>query len=234
MPCDALDLLVYERTPLRQPPSSDAYFYVTERMAIDADGAPNAYHPQDLGIDALANAGFPNGGWKSVLAVDPLDSAKPFVQTVGPFAGFFVSKTTLQDSSRNETDPGRYVDSTKVPYVVFPGAFHALRGTGTMGDLAVVRNLRNDMVTAAIVADVGPRNAPLGEVSIRLAEKLGGVNVNPRNGSGMPKGPFVYVLFPGTKSTPRWPLTLEMIEERAHAALSAIGGWDRVLPCVTT
>jgi hypothetical protein len=231
MPCDAVDFLEYERTALRTFPGSNAIFYVTERMAIDADGAPNAYHPQDKGIDALANAGFPHGGWKSILAVDPRDSTKPFVQTSGALAGFFVSKTTLQDPTRDETDPGRYVDSTQIPYVVFPGAFHAVTGTGSMGDLAMVRNLRNNKVTAAIVADIGPRNAPLGEVSIRLAENLGGASVNPRNGRGMPDGPFLYVLFPGTRSTPRWPLTMERIDALAISALTAIGGWDRVLAC---
>jgi hypothetical protein len=153
MPCDAVDFLLYEGTSLRTFPGGDPYFYVTERMAIDADGAPNAYHPLDRGIDALANAGFPHGSWKSILVVDPGDSTKPFVQTSGPFAGFYVSKTTLQDPTRAETDPRRYVDSATVPYIVFPGAFHALTGTGTMGDLGVVRNLGNGKVTAAIVAD---------------------------------------------------------------------------------
>ena len=230
--CDAIDFLTYEGTVLRKFAGSAAYFYVTDRMAIDADGAPNVYHPEDRGIDALANAGFPHGGWKSILAVDPLDPDRPFVQPAGPFAGFFVSKTTLQDPTRPETDPARYVDSTRVPYLVFPGAFHALAGTGTMGDLAMVRNLRNDAVTAAIVADGGPRNAPLGEVSIRLATKLGGVNVNPRNGSGMPRGPFLYALFPRTRSTPKWPVADDAIEGGAKAALAAMGGWDRLLPCV--
>lgn len=232
MPCDAVDFLVYAETTLRRFPSSDAYFYVTERMAIDADGAPNAYHPQDKGLDALANAGFPKGAWKSILAVDPFDATKPFVQTAGPFAGFFVSKTTLQDSTRTEIDPARYVDSTKVPYVVFPGAFHKLHGTGTLGDVAMVRNLRNGKVTAAIVADIGPPNSPLGEVSIRLAENLGGTHVNPRNGSGMPKGRFVYVLFPKSKTTPGWPVEMDRIDKLATSALAAIGDWDRVLACV--
>src|SRR5262245_30962205 len=127
MPCDATDFLSYEGTLLRKLPGTDAYFYVTDHMAIDADGAPNAYHPDDKGIDALANAGFPHGGWKSILALDLRDSTKPFVQTDGPFAGFFVSKTALQDLDRAETDPRRYVDSTRVPYIVFPGAFNQLK-----------------------------------------------------------------------------------------------------------
>jgi len=231
-PCDAVDFLTYDQTKLRKFPGSDAYFYVTDRMAIDADGAPNAYHPDNSGLDDNRNAGFPNGEWKSILAVDPHDATKPFVQTSGPFAGFFVSKTTLQDGTRAEIDPARYVDATTVPYVVFPGAFHALTGTGTMGDVAMVRNLGNDQVTAAIVADVGPTNAALGEVSIRLAESLGRGTVNPRTGRGMPKGPVLYVVFPKSRATPRWPLTLEQITERATSALTAVGGWERVLACV--
>jgi len=229
MPCDAVDFLVYEGTAVRKFPNSTAYFYMTERMAIDADGAPNAYHPDDQGIDALANAGFPGAGWKSILVVDPLDPTKPFVQREGRFAGFFLSKTALQASSRADTDRRRYVDSTEIPYVVFPGAFHALNGTGTLGDLAVVRNLHNNRVTPAIVADIGPHHAPVGEVSVRLAENLGGAHVNPRNGAGMPKGPFLYVLFPKSRSTPAWPVTIERIDTVATAALSALGGWERVL-----
>jgi hypothetical protein len=201
-------------------------------MAIDADGAPNAYHPEDTGIDALANAGFPNGAWKSILVVDPRDATRPFVQVAGSFAGFFVSKTTLQDPTRAETDPTRYVNSNAVPYLVFPGAFHELKGTGSFGDVAMVRNLRNDRVSAAIVADGGPKHAPLGEVSIRLAENLGGENVNPRNGAGMPRGPFLYVLFPKSHATPKWPLTTGQIDQRATSLLAGIGEWDRVLACI--
>jgi hypothetical protein len=126
--CDAIEFLTYEGTLLRKFPASTAYFYTTQRMEIDADGAPNAYHPEDRGIDALANAGFPHGGWRDILAIDPLDSTRPFVQRAGPFAGFFVSKTRLEDSTREVTDPARYVDSTAVPYLVFPGSFHALTG----------------------------------------------------------------------------------------------------------
>lgn len=232
MPCDAVDFLTYEGTLLRKFPESESYFYATDRMAIDADGAPNAYHPQDRGIDALSNGGFPHGAWKSIIVTDPANPRQPFVQTSGPFAGFFVSKTTLQDPSKNETDPTRYVDSTQVPYIVFPGNFHALRGTGTMGDFAMVRNLRNHKVSVAIVADVGPRSAPLGELSIRLAENLGGVNVNPRNGSGMPRGPFLYVVFPKSRLMPKWPVSAARMVGTGDAVLAAMGGWNRVLFCL--
>lgn len=109
-------------------------------MAIDADGAPNAYHPQDNGIDALANAGYPHGHWQSILVVDPENSDKPFLQTSGEFRGFFLSQTTLQATQLLTTDPKRYVDSTSIPYVVFPGAFYAKKGTGAVGDFVLVKN----------------------------------------------------------------------------------------------
>jgi hypothetical protein len=230
--CDATPWFDYRQTSVQTIPDTRAYFYVTSRMAIDADGAPNAYHPQDKGIDALANAGYPQGNWKSILVVDPGDPQKPFMQTSGAFAGFFLSQTTLQASTLFTTDPQRYVDSTRIPYVVFPGAFYATKGTGGMGDFVMVTNLDNGQESAAIVADVGPRNDPLGEVSIRLAENLGGHNVNPRTGAGMPTGRFAYVVFPRSKATPAWPLRSERLDEKSQQLLSAIGGWQRILPCV--
>lgn len=230
--CDAVLWQEYRGTQLWRLPDSTAYFYVVNRMSIDADGAPNAYHPQDRGIDALANAGFPNGAWRSILVVDPRRPDRPFVQPDGEFAGFFISMTTLQDLTLPVTDIQRYVDSTRVPYLVFPGAFFAMQGTGNFGDLGVARQLDSGKESPFIVADKGPRNAPLGEVSIRLAENLGGRNVNPRNGAGMPRGPFAYVVFPKSKSQPPWPVTAEQLQQRVQEQLIAIGGWERILPCL--
>src|SRR5262245_13969807 len=102
--CDAVESSPYRRARIWTIPNPNAYFYATERMAIDADGAPNAYHPEDRGIDALANSGFPDRDWKSVLVIDPADPSKPFVQRDGDFAGFFMAKTTLQDTRLPATD----------------------------------------------------------------------------------------------------------------------------------
>lgn len=201
-------------------------------MAIDADGAPIAYHPLDTGIDALANAGFPSGGWRNVLVEDPKSPGKPFVQTRGAFKGYFIAKTTLEDKKLSATDSNRYVDSTSIPYMVFPGAFHKINGTGTFGDLGIVRNLKNGKVSAFIVADLGLSNAPLGEVSIQLAVNLGGSNVNPRTGSGMPKGPFFYVLFPNTKFSIPWPISTATLNLHSNSLLNSIGGWANILPCI--
>jgi len=113
--CDAVDGFDYRGAMIKKIPVSQAYFYTITRMAIDADGAPNSYHPLDKGIDALANAGFPERNWKAILVENPTKSDEPFVQTGGEFAGFFVSRTTLQDRSLALTDVRRYVDSTRVP-----------------------------------------------------------------------------------------------------------------------
>lgn len=229
--CTAENWITFKGVSIRKFAGSTAYFYVTERIAIDADGAPNAYHPDDSGIDALANAGYPHGGWKSILAIDPKDASKPFKQTDGAFAGYFVSMTTLKDKTRATTDPARYVDATSVPYMVFPSTFWKLKGTGDFGDLAVGRSIEKNTTSSAIVADAAG-DKPLGEVSVKLAENLGGKPVNPRTGAGAPGGKFIYVVFPGSKSQPAWPVTVADIETRANALLTAVGGWQAVLDCV--
>src|SRR4051812_25982334 len=93
-----------------------AYAYETTHAAADADGAPNAYHPGDLhkncrsdphiGLDCLANAGYPNTDWWSdVLAPDPSDPSKAYVQQSGSYKGFFVAMTALRKPEANRLDP---------------------------------------------------------------------------------------------------------------------------------
>jgi hypothetical protein len=42
----------------------------------------------------------------------------------------------------------------------------------------------------------------------------------------------LYVLFPKSRTTPKWLLKTERIDELAMSALTAIGGWERVLACM--
>jgi hypothetical protein len=230
--CQAEVWREYQGTKLWRFPNSDGYFYVVNHLKIDADGAPNAYHPEDRGIDALKNAGYPHGGWKNVLVADPHDHSTPYLQASGDFAGYYLSMTTLQDPRLPDTDPRRYVDASKVPYVVFPATFYNLQGTGGFGDLALARRIADGRTTPAIVADMGPSHATLGEVSIALAERLGGAHVNPRNGKGAPGGPFVFLVFAKSHADPKWPVSDEQMEARTSDALAAIGGWDRIMDCV--
>lgn len=219
------DWFNYEGVPIRRVDGGPAYTYRTGHVALDADGSPRAYHPDDIGIDANANAGYPLKGWRSVLAVDPADSSRPFVQPDGPHRGYFVSKTSLRDHDLPDTDPRAFVDAEAIPYIVFPGAFYGVQGTGRYGDLAIVRDVERDRQTAAIVADGGPSKAPLGEMSLALATALGGTHPNPRNGQGAPRGTFQYVIFPGSSARPAWPRQWTEIEASAERLLAQIGGW---------
>jgi hypothetical protein len=156
-------------------------------LAIDADGAPNAYGPNGQGLDALANAGKPGNWW--ALATR---NGEPIVQGPSdPAPGFYVSMTALQEPDRPEGSPSRYVDSSNVPYVVVPPDVLKKRGV-RLGDFVAVFNDDNGRSAYAIVADIGPAGK-FGEGSMALAEALG-VPSNPRRG-GVAAG-IRYVFYP--------------------------------------
>jgi hypothetical protein len=154
-----------------------AYTYETSYVSLDADGSPRAYHPQNKGVDANANAGHPNKGWRSLLAVHPQDPDKPYVQKDGPFAGYFGCKTSLRNRAIPETDGRAYVNSEEIPHLVFPGAFYSIKGTGRFGDIGMARAIGTAFETEVIVAEGGPTKAPLGEMSLARAVALGGANL---------------------------------------------------------
>jgi hypothetical protein len=213
-------------------PTGSAYIFSSDHMAVDADGAPNAYHPDDSGLDFLANAGYPTESWwNSVLVTDPNNPRRAYTQSSGEFAGYFVSKTSLEDKSKAVTDPARYVDASKVPYLVFPGSFYRMKGTGRLGDLGYAINSSNGKTTPFVVADVGPRNAQLGEVSMALAEGLGGTNVNPRTGAGAPQCRMLYIVFPYSSRSHTWPLSVVEVERHTKSLLDEAGGIESIMAC---
>lgn len=182
-------------------------------LSVDADGSPHAYHPANTGLDALANAGRPGNWWG--LATD--SRGKPVVQGANdPAPGYYVSTTALADPRFKPTDPRRYVDSEKIPFIAMPPQ---LKSQGVqLGDLVAVRNERTGKTVFAVVADVGPKDH-LGEGSIKLAQELG-LNANPRNG-GAGSG-ISYVAFPGSKQT--WPMTHEQLQAAGRRLYDAWGG----------
>lgn len=182
-------------------------------MTVDADGSPRAYNPSNTGLDALGNAGRPGNWWG--LATD--SRGNPYVQGPNdPAPGNYVSTTALVDGRFKASDPRRYVDSEKVPFIAVPPQ---LKDQGVkLGDLVAVRNERTGKTVFAVVADIGPRDH-LGEGSIKLAQELG-VNANARSG-GAGSG-ISYVAFPGTKQA--WPMTHEQIQEAGRRAYDAFGG----------
>lgn len=196
----------------------DAFFFETG-MTIDADGAPDAYHPDDIGTDHLANAGQPGNWWG--LATD--EEGEPFVQGPDdPNPGYYVSTTALEDPARAISDPRRYVNSNTIPFIVLPGGQH---GGARLGDIAVVVNTANDSLAYALFADIGPR-AHLGEGSIALAKALG-IRSDPKRG-GTASG-VRYLVFPGSGNGR--PRPVAEIDAVADPLLVEWGGRDRMAVC---
>lgn len=164
--------------------------YFISGMNIDADGSPHAYHPvSDSGLDKLSSGGY-NTNWSGILALKGV----PIIQGENdPAPGFYVSPTSLQDVSKQITDPLRYVNSETIPYFVLPNE-KTILGKIKTGDVAYVCNLRNRKTAYAIFADVGPKDK-IGEGSIALAKKLG-IDSSPRTG-GIADSVLYYV-FPGS------------------------------------
>lgn len=206
--------------PILRLPGTSAFFYEAG-MTIDADGAPNAYHPQNLGLDDLVNAGAP-GNWEG-LAKDRYGD--PFVQGPDdPYPGFYVSATALADRTRPVNDPLRYVDASKIPYIVLPGGMARQLGVRP-GDFSIVLNQRNGKTSYAIFGDVGPSDR-IGEGSMALAENLG-IRSDARNGGA--RGGIVYLVFPGSGNGR--PRTIEEINSEGEQLFQAWGGSYQLAIC---
>lgn len=199
-------------------------------LTIVADGAPNAYHPDDVsGLDALANARGENG-WRGI-ATDRF--GRPFVQNeMDPNPGFYVSTTSLTDPDiADAADPARYVDATRVPYIALPGGERAREtyaGAGVhLGDLAIVYNIRSQTIVPAVFADYAPSSS-LGDGSIKLAERLGYLETSPRRG-GTSEPENLTLVFPGSGAG--FPRDPEHMERTTRALVDEWGGEPRLEDC---
>ena len=211
---------VEREIPIWHLPGNTAFFYEAG-MTIDADGAPNAYHPDNTGLDDLANAGAP-GSWEGLAKNG---DGEPFVQGPNdPFPGYYVSATALADRSKPANDPMRYVDASRIPYIVLPGGMARQMGARP-GDFSIVLNLRNGKSSYAIFGDVGPFDR-IGEGSMALAENLG-IRSDARNG-GARRG-ILYLVFPG--SGDGRPRTIEEINSEAEKWFQAWGGSIQLTAC---
>ena len=183
----------------------------------DVDGAPNAYNPENTELDDLKNAGEP-GCWEG-LAKNR--DGNPFIR--GPnvaYPGYYVSATALADRTRPFNDPSRYVDASKIPYVVLPGNLAPELGARPK-DFAAVFNLQNGRSSPAIFADDGPVDH-IGEGSVALAENLG-IRSDSRSG-GTRRG-ILYLVFPGPGNDR--PRRIEEIHVEAEKLFKARGGIPR-------
>ena len=218
MNCDKVTVAsVGGSKPIFKLKDKSALFFQAD-LAVDADGAPRAYHPTNdkIALDFKAN-GFPF----AVVHVN----GKPHIQGPGdPAPGFFVSTTSLEDKTKVVTDPRRYVNSEVIPYVVLPPALVG-NGKAKLGDLAVVINKKKGKSTFAIFADIGPKTK-LGEGSIALAAALE-VKKNPKTGG--PVVDLIYIVFPGSGNGK--PRSLDEINGNGQASFAEFGGMEQVNAC---
>jgi len=195
-------------------------------MAIDADGAYRAYHPNNrLGLDSIEHGGHP-GNWWALATNTGTPNGHPVIQGKDdPAPGYYVSMTSLYDSSiADEHNPRRFVDAATIPYVVLPpeGFKHA-----QLGDFAFVVNLQNGKTAGAIVADESARRLPMGEGSIALADMLG-IDSDPRTG-GIEKG-VAYIVFPASGNGE--PRPSDEIAAVSQAYLKRWGGLQKLHSCL--
>jgi hypothetical protein len=225
--CSTVKLFKAHGVDVWYTPTPSLALYYKAGLAIDADGAYRAYHPSDrLGLDSLGHAGHP-GNWWALVTDNEEKNGRPVLQGESdPAPGYYVSTTALFDrDNRNVRDPHRYVDAATIPYVVLhPKALKFAE----LGDFAIVVNIQNGKVSAAIVADSSAPNGPVGEGSIALANALG-INSNPRTG-GM-RGDVAYVIFKNSGN--RKPRGLQEIEANSKRLFEAWGGLDRLDECLS-
>jgi hypothetical protein len=199
---------------------SDGSLLFKAGMEIDADGSPHAYHPiSSKGLDSLENAKDQNGRFVGI-ALKP--NNEPAVQgDDDPAPGFFVSTTSLEDTSKASTDPARYVDSETIPFIVLPGH---LPGGAKLGDFAVLIHAgANKPPCFAICGDIGPTHK-IGEASIAAAHALG-IPSSPRTG-GTEAKLIQYILFVGSGNGR--PRSLAEINEEGAKLFADWGGMTRV------
>ena len=173
-PCLHLALALLTTTAYAQAPTHPSFELLTHRMDVDVDGAPNAYGPPGTHpLDELRNAHYrarPHSAIVGYLTEDD-DPNTPVLQGPhDPYPGYYISQTAFTDPAHpNDRDPLRYVDATKINYVVLGNK--AKRKGARLGDFVAVYSRRTHKSAFAIVGDDG--NPSGDEGSLHLLQSLG-------------------------------------------------------------
>jgi len=154
-----------------QTAKSLPFFDQLGKMTVDVDGAPNAYGPPGkAALDFEKNA-HTGGTLRGPVVGYLTEHGKPVIQGPhDPMPGYYISTTDFRDDSiDDDRNPRKYVDATKINYVVL-GSF-GKRHHVKLGDLVVVHSHETEKTVYAIVGDSG--NAAGTEGSLALLQALG-------------------------------------------------------------
>ncbi len=160
--------------PLLAQTPRPSFELVAKRMDVDVDGAPNAYGPRGSHtLDELRDAHYRARRHGEIVGylTDDDDPNVPIVQGPhDPYPGLYISQTAFTDPARTDPrDPLRYVDATRINYVVLGNAAKR-RGAG-LGDFVAVYSKRTHKSVFGIVGDDG--NPSGDEGSLHLLQALG-------------------------------------------------------------
>ena len=170
----AVLLVCSMNVPAQKKPAPQSFELQTHRMDVDVDGAPRAYGPPGSEtLDYLSNAHTMGRADAPVVGylLEDAPPHRPVVQgPQDPAPGYYVSQTAFEDDSvENERDPRRYVDATKINYVVLGNEARS-RGA-RLGDFVAVYSKRTHRSVFGIVGDSG--NPSGDEGSLHLLQALG-------------------------------------------------------------
>ena len=187
---------------------------LTTNMAVDVDGAPNAYGPKGKPtLDYELNAH--EGARLSGKVVGYLtEGGHPVLQGPNdPYPGYYISTTGFADeANHNLNDPRRYLDASKVNYVVLGRL--ARQKHVVLGDFAAVHSTATGKSVYAIVGDSG--NSSGAEGSLALLQALGYPFTNGKSDS-VHKKEIIIRYFPGSNPGHTFYPAQEQIDKRAAA-----------------
>jgi hypothetical protein len=157
-----------------QPAKSGPFEIVTHRMDVDVDGAPTAYGPPGKKTLDYLRDGHRMGKRDAPIVGYLLEDNPPYRPIVqgphDPAPGYYVSQTAFEDDSvENQHSPLRYVDATRINYVVLGD--RARRSGARLGDFVAVYSRRTHRAVFGIVGDSG--NPTGDEGSLHLLQSLG-------------------------------------------------------------